>query len=145
MNIPTLRGLAAILIASVFATTLPANETPRIERVKVDTDIGYSEVVRAGDYVYISGNVGWGTMPEAVKIAYDSLEKLLKENGLTFADVVKENAYTTDMEALKAARSLRSAYYAGTFPAATWVQVDRLYNEGIVLEVELIAYAPAKK
>jgi enamine deaminase RidA (YjgF/YER057c/UK114 family) len=145
MNLPLLRCFAAFFIASVFATTLQAAETSRIERNKVDADIGYSEVVRAGDYVYISGNVGWGAMPDAVKIAYDSLEKLLKENGLTFADVVKENVYTTDLEALKAARGIRSAYYAGIFPAATWVQVDRLYNEGIVIEVELIAYAPVKK
>ena len=113
-----------------------------IERSQVSQDIGYAEVVRAGDYVYISGNVGWGTMPEAIKLSYDSLEKLLKEQGLTFKDVVKENLYTTDIEAMKANNALRLAYYNGVYPAATWVQVNRLFNEGIILEVELVAYAP---
>jgi len=113
-----------------------------VERSEVNNEIGYAEVVRAGDFVYISGNVGWGKMPDAVKIAYDSLEKLLKQHGLSFKDVVKENVYTTDLDALKANYAIRNAYYGGAYPAATWVQVDRLFEPGFVIEVELIAYAP---
>ena len=113
-----------------------------IERTDVNKDIGYAEVVRAGDYVYISGNVGWGSMPDAVKTAYDSLGKLLKVQGLSFKDVVKENIYTTDLDALKANEAVRNTYYDGTFPAATWVQVNRLFDPSFVIEVELVAYAP---
>jgi enamine deaminase RidA (YjgF/YER057c/UK114 family) len=145
MNIPLLRGFAAFFIASVLATALQATETPQIERVKVDNDIGYSELVRAGDYVYIAGHVGWNTMPEAVKIAYDSIGKLLKENGLSYCQVVKENVFTDDIEAFMAVRSVRNAYYGGTYPAATWVQITRLGNVGFHLEVELVVYDPVKK
>ncbi|HNX05377.1 MAG TPA: Rid family hydrolase [Opitutales bacterium] len=134
-----------ILCATTSSAAAADCASPGIERREANADIGYCEVVRAGDFVYISGNVGWGAMPDAVKRAYDSLGRLLGENGLSFADVVKENVYTTDMEALKAARSIRNAYYGETFPAATWVQVDRLFNEGLVLEVELVAYAPRNK
>ncbi len=145
MNIPLLRGFAVFFIASVFATALQAAETPQIERVKVDNNIGYSELVRAGDYVYIAGHVGWNTMPEAVKIAYDSIDKLLKENGLSFCQVVKENVFMDDIDAFVAARSIRNAYYGGTYPAATWVQISRLGSVGYHLEVELVAYDPVKK
>ena len=138
-------GIAAFFAAATLAPAALATDAPALQRVKVDNDIGYSEVVRAGDYVYISGNVGWGPMPEALKKAYDSLDALLRENGLSFAQVVKENIYTTDLEALKAARGIRSSYYSGNWPAATWVQVNRLYNEGIVVEVELVVYAPREK
>jgi 2-iminobutanoate/2-iminopropanoate deaminase len=130
--------LTAIALLSAAQGTFAAP----IERAEVDSNIGYAEVVRAGDYVYISGNVGWGKMPDAVKIAYDSLDKLLKAHGLTFKDVVKENIYATDIDALKASNALRNTYYGGVYPAATWVQVNRLFNPDIVIEVELVAYAP---
>ena len=116
-----------------------------MERFDVSSDIGYSEVVRAGDFIYISGNVGWGPMPEAVRHAYESLDALLKKQGLTFADVVKENVYTTQLDAFKAANPERLKFYNGKYPAATWVQVDRLFNPDIVVEVELVAYAPVAR
>jgi len=31
------------------------------------------------------------------------------------------------------------------FPATTWVQVSRLYNEGLVVEVKIIAVLPEEK
>ena len=132
------------LLFGVLAVLFAAHglSAAAIERTDVNKDIGYAEVVRAGDYVYISGNVGWGTMPDAVKTAYDSLGKLLKAQGLSFKDVVKENVYTTDLDALKANQALRNTYYGETFPAATWVQVNRLFDPSFVIEVELIAYAP---
>ena len=55
---------------------------------------------------------------------------------------MKENAYTTDIEALKAAQDVRKVYYGTDFPAATWVQVSRLYMPEAVLEVEVIAVFP---
>ena len=54
----------------------------------------------------------------------------------------EENAYTTDLEALKANLAARRAFYGRDFPAATWVQVSRLYQPDQVLEVELIAIFP---
>ncbi len=147
MHTKTILPTLALLVATPLAAIQP--QCPEagtgIVRLGIDENIGYAHAVRVGDMLYISGCVGWGEMPDAVNIVYDSLEKILKENGLTFADVVKENAYTTDMEALKAANSLRLARYAGQYPAATWVQVDRLFNEGLVLEVELIALIPEGK
>ena len=47
-----------------------------------------------------------------------------------------------DIDALKAAKATRSAYYGTDFPAATWVQVSRLYEPDHVIEVEVIAVLP---
>ncbi|WP_230978981.1 RidA family protein [Flavobacterium supellecticarium] len=62
--------------------------------------------------------------------------------GATFENVVKENLYTTDIEAMKKYNYIRKEFYKGDFPAATWVQIQRLYMPTAKLEVELIAHLP---
>jgi enamine deaminase RidA (YjgF/YER057c/UK114 family) len=56
--------------------------------------------------------------------------------------VVKENLYTTDIEAMKQYNYVRKPYYKGDFPAATWVQISRLFMADAKLEIELIAHLP---
>ena len=107
-----------------------------------ETEIGYCQAIRSGNRLYISGTVGWGEMPAAVKMAYDRLQKTLEANGLTFADVVEERVFTTDLDAFKASKDIRKVYYGSTFPAATWVQVQRLFVPQLVVEVELVAEYP---
>ena len=56
--------------------------------------------------------------------------------------MVKENLYTTDIEAMKKYNDARKVFYKGDFPAATWVQISRLFMADAKLEVELIAHLP---
>jgi enamine deaminase RidA (YjgF/YER057c/UK114 family) len=105
----------------------------------VEADIGYCQAVRSGNRLYISGTVGQGEMPAAVQSVYERLRQTLEANGLTFANVVKENVFTTDLDAFKASKDIRKAFYGSSPPAATWVQVQRLFLPSFVLEVELIA------
>jgi enamine deaminase RidA (YjgF/YER057c/UK114 family) len=52
--------------------------------------IGYSQAMRAGNTLYISGTVGAGEMKNAIKEAYDKLRRTLAAYGIGFGDVVKE-------------------------------------------------------
>jgi enamine deaminase RidA (YjgF/YER057c/UK114 family) len=108
----------------------------------VEKEIGYCQAVRSGNRLYISGTVGQGEMPAAVQSTYERLKQTLEANGLAFQNVVKENVYTTDLDAFKASKEIRKTFYGGALPAATWVQVQRLYLASFVLEVELIAEYP---
>jgi enamine deaminase RidA (YjgF/YER057c/UK114 family) len=110
----------------------------------VETDIGYCQAVRVGNTLHISGSVGRGEMASAIRGAYDELKKTLTENGLGFRNVVKENVFTTDLDAFIRNKDIRKEYYGGEFPAATWVQVQRLYLPAFVVEVELTAQYPDK-
>jgi 2-iminobutanoate/2-iminopropanoate deaminase len=78
-------------------------------------------------------------MPDAIRMAYAELGETLKAQGLTFRDVIKENVYATDLDAFIENQDVRKEFYAGDFPAATWVQVQRLYRPAYVVEVELTA------
>jgi enamine deaminase RidA (YjgF/YER057c/UK114 family) len=112
---------------------------------QMENDIGYTQAVKVGNTLYISGAVGWGTMPEAIKIVYDELRTTLKHYNADFSNVVKENLYSPVLYSLIAHKELRKPYYNNDYPAATWVEVKRLYNADLVLEVEVIAVLPKLK
>jgi 2-iminobutanoate/2-iminopropanoate deaminase len=105
-----------------------------------EVEVGYCQAIRAGPMLYVSGHAGKGEMSTAIQAVYEHLQRTLKANGLSFADVVKENVYSTDLDAFIRNKALRQQFYANTpLPAATWVQVQRLYTPSLVLEVELVA------
>jgi 2-iminobutanoate/2-iminopropanoate deaminase len=149
------KSLVSFLPLLLVAASLCAADAP--EKVSVEqsalrtdkfmlgdweNDIGYRQAVRVGNTLYISGTVGAGEMPAAIRSAYSTLRRTLAHYGLGFQDVVKENIYTTKLDALKANLAIRREFYGTDFPAATWVQVDRLYEPGHVIEVELVAVFP---
>jgi enamine deaminase RidA (YjgF/YER057c/UK114 family) len=105
----------------------------------IETEIGYCQAVRTGNLLQVSGSVGKGEMPLAIRRAYDELKKTLDAYGLGFSNVVKENVFTTDLDAFIANKEIRKEYYGAGFPAASWVQVQRLYSPAYVVEVEITA------
>lgn len=110
--------------------------------IKQDTSAGYVQVVKVDNILYISGAVSREITPEGITRVYNALDRSLKSFGATFQNVVKENLYTTDIEAMKKFNSSRKAFYKGDFPAATWVQISRLFMADAKLEVELVAHLP---
>lgn len=109
---------------------------------KQDTVAGYAQVLKVDHILYISGAVTTNLSPEGITLVYKNLAASLASYGATFENVVKENLYTTDIETMKKYNSVRKKFYNGDFPAATWVQVQRLYMPDAKLEVELIAHLP---
>jgi 2-iminobutanoate/2-iminopropanoate deaminase len=109
-----------------------------------DTSIGYTEAVLVENVLYISGWLDKGSIAEQLQGIYTNLGKILKAYGATYQNVVKETLFTTDMEAVKANNSVRKVFYQGDYPAATWVQISRLYEgrSDAQIEVELIAHLP---
>jgi len=105
--------------------------------------IGYSQAVHAGRTVYISGTVGADKegKPEdldgQMKNAYAGIQKTLAQYKTDASHVVMERIYTTDMEALIGSQETRKQFYGGWLPAATWVEVKRLYGSGDKIEIEV--------
>jgi enamine deaminase RidA (YjgF/YER057c/UK114 family) len=139
--------MSRLLLASLAIVVLSAcaSVEPRVEKScyhaneSVETGIGYCQAVRVDNTLYIAGTAGQGEMASAMHSVYERLQKTLEANGLTFANVVKENVYATDLDAFIRNKELRKNYYGHTYPAATWVQVQRLYVPSLVVEIELTA------
>ena len=130
--------------ASATGTSASAGLTCRHRNAQVEQSIGYCQAVRVDDVLYVSGVPSDGPMEEAVPAVYRQLQTILAANGLTFADVAKENVYATDLDAFIAQQDVRKPYYGTWVPSATWVQVERLFMPSFVLEVELVAYFPGR-
>lgn len=111
-------------------------------KMKQDTTAGYCQVLKVDNVLYISGAVTTDLSPKGIQAVYTDLKASLASFGATFQHVVKENLYTTDIEAMKKYNDVRKKFYNNDFPAATWIQVQRLYMSDAKLEVELIAHLP---
>ena len=95
-----------------------------------------------GNTLYVSGiPAGGKDMKEAMEKSYQRIANVLARFGATPDDIVKEVLYTKDMEATKQAQETRRRFFSeGVYPAATWVQVDRFYNEDLLLEIDVTVH-----
>ncbi|OKI67397.1 RidA family protein [Micromonospora sp. CB01531] len=70
---------------------------------------------------------------------FELIGGLLAAHGATFADVMHVRTFMTDLDDLAGYGAVRSRYFAGAKPASTTVEVNRLFLDGAVLEVEVTA------
>jgi len=137
--------MVALCLLGAAGCATPAHHAApgcRHQNEAVERSIGFCQAVRVGDVLYVSGVTGAAPMDAAVPRVYEQLGRILEANGLTFADVVKETVYATDLDAFIKLRDARKPFYGSWLPAATWVQVQRLYLPSLVVEVELVAHYP---
>ena len=132
----------ALFAAPLFAADLPPPKTEKYQAGPWEDEYGYRAAVRVGNTLHVSGVTGKGPMPEAVKNVYTVLGKILARHGLNFSNVVKETVFTTDLDALKAAKDVRNPFYRGDYPAASWIGIARLFDPSHVIEVEVTAVFP---
>jgi len=105
--------------------------------------IGYSQAVRCGRMLYISGTTGVNAegkpddLDGQMKNAYAAIQKTLAYYKTDVSHVVMERIYATDIEALIRSQETRKHFYGDRLPAATWVEVRRLYSAADKIEIEL--------
>ena len=121
-------------------------------REAIERQLGFSQTVRIGQTIYFSGVVSIDAhanvldpddMAAQIRNVYGELKDLLLLHGITVENVVKETIYTTNVDALVANAAVRLEQFAGAVPpAATWVEVRRLFRPELKLEVDWIAHVP---
>ncbi|MEO5814298.1 MAG: RidA family protein [Gemmatimonadaceae bacterium] len=105
--------------------------------------LGHASAVRDGDTIHVSGVVARGaTMDEQVAGVYAELRRTLARFGATLDDVVKETAFTVDVDALRGTNGVRNDAYGLESPAATRVQTARLFEESALVEIAVVARVP---
>ena len=140
--VATLACLPAIRAVTSSSASPIVKDKFHLDRAGED-QVGYAQSVRVGSTIYISGSVGEGPdMRTQLREAYASIEKSLSHYGATFQNVVKENIYTTDLDEMIRQKDVRSPFYQGDWPAASWVGVHSLYVPALLVQVEVIAELP---
>ena len=85
-----------------------------------------------------------GDMAAQVRQAFDNLETVLRQAGLSLGDVVRLNYYVTDMAAFSAAGAEIGRRFAGTGrcpPSGTLLGVASLFHPALMIEMEATAAA----
>lgn len=115
-----------------------------------ESEYGYAQAVKAGDTIYLAGQVshdaegnfvGIGEMETQMRQAYANVAKLLREYGADMENIVDEVLFVTDMEAAFAARVKCRRDVFGEFPAlaSTIVQIERLAFPEFLIEIKCVA------
>ena len=107
-----------------------------------EEEIGYSQVVIAGNNVYLSGIASdKATLEAQVREIYTLIQNTLKDNNLGMESIVKQVIYTTDIEAFKKLGKVRKEKFKeGQYPSSTLVEVQRLYSPNHMVEIEVVAF-----
>ena len=113
--------------------------------------VGYSHVARAGDTVYVAGQialdssgnlVGKGDIEAQTHQVYANLQAILEELGGSLEDIVKLTTYLTDRGHLDAFRRVRNRFFTDAFPPNTLLFVSGLAHPDYLVEIEAVAYLP---
>ena len=108
----------------------------------------YTDAVRAGDLLFISGVVpvdrdgglvGGGDVVEQTRQVFANLAAVLAAAGGTFADVVKVNVYLTEIADRARINPVRQEIFGDVRPASTLVEVSALAVPGAKVEIEAVA------
>jgi 2-iminobutanoate/2-iminopropanoate deaminase len=83
--------------------------------------------------------VGKGDMRRQIQQVFSNIRTALASAGATFADVVKRQTFTTDIEAYYQHIDARMEFCGDALSTSTAVEVRRLSHPDFLIEVEVIA------
>ena len=105
----------------------------------------YSQAVRVGDTVYLSGQIGLdpvamqlvdGIEAQIVRV-FDNLKAVAEAAGGSLADVVKLNVFLTDLANFAKVNEIMARYFSEPFPARAAVGVKEL-PRGALVEADAV-------
>jgi len=113
--------------------------------------VGYSRAVRVGNQVYVSGTTATNAAGELVSAgdAYGQTmqilrngEKALRALGAGLEDVVRTRIYVTDIGNWEPVGRAHGEVFGEIRPATTMVEVSRLIDGDMLVEIEFEAVIP---
>jgi 2-iminobutanoate/2-iminopropanoate deaminase len=108
----------------------------------------YSQAIRAGDYLFLSGQIALdpasgqivaGGIVEQTHQVLKNLAAVLTAGGASFQDVVKTTVYLADMADFPIVNEIYGSYVSTPAPARATVQAAGL-PRGVRVEIDAVAY-----
>jgi 2-iminobutanoate/2-iminopropanoate deaminase len=110
----------------------------------------WSNAIRAGDMLYISGQVarrfeGGAALVgnneyEQTRQIFSRIDRIIKAAGGTMDNLVKMTIYMVDIRNNTEVWRARREFFSGDFPTSTLVEVRSLAKPEVLVEIEAIAY-----
>jgi 2-iminobutanoate/2-iminopropanoate deaminase len=113
----------------------------------------YSQVVRAGDFLYVSGQGPIDPVTQQfvlngiegeTKLTLENIERVLRGCGASRGNIVKCGVFLAHAEDFAAMNKVYAAFFAASAPARTTVQAA-LVEPGMKVEIDCVAYFPEPK
>jgi len=129
-------------------------EKPKNKREKIfsgtpwEPKVGYSRAIKVGDMVYVSGTTGTdpsgkvvapGDMYAQSVQAIRNIENALKRLGLGLEHVVRTRIYVTKIGHWEEVARAHAEFFGSVHPATTMVEVSRLIDPEMLVEIEALA------
>lgn len=111
----------------------------------------YSPAVRAGDYIFVSGQIPVDPITNQTKLGdigsetrqvLENIRINLEGCGASMADVVKTTVFLTNVQDFAAMNAQYSEVFGESKPARSTIGVAALPLPGGKIEIEAIAYKP---
>jgi reactive intermediate/imine deaminase len=108
----------------------------------------YSQAVRAGDIVYLSGQIPFdpatnelitGNIEAEIRRVFENLKAVAEAAGGSLAQAVKVNIYLTDLTHFAKVNEIMATYFPQPYPARAAVGVAAL-PRGARVEAECVLY-----
>jgi enamine deaminase RidA (YjgF/YER057c/UK114 family) len=106
----------------------------------------FSQAVRLGDVVWVSGQVGIdekGVVGKGIdaqaRLAFKNLERVLAETGASLADVVELMTFHTSMVDIRGFSKVKAEFIPENYPAWTAVGVKELVMPQLLVEIKAMA------
>lgn len=108
----------------------------------------FSPAIRAGDFIYVSGQVAYGENGELVeggiiaqtRQTIENLRRILTAAGCTLDDVIKCNVWLADARDFWSFNKVYASYFPAVPPARSTVQSPLMIDAKI--EIDCVAYKP---
>ncbi len=108
----------------------------------------YSHAVKAGGFIYVSGQAALNPYTSAFEIGtvasetcrtIENIKAILEAAGASLADVIKCSVFLSDIRDFKAMNEVYAEYFGEAKPARTTVQAT-LPAAGLKVEIDCVAY-----
>lgn len=109
----------------------------------------YTDAVRCGDFLFISGCVSFDASGEVVakgdvvgqtRKAFENMAACLHAAGMDFANVVKVTVFLVDVNDRAAIDPVRRLFFGHARPSSTLIGVKALATPDLLVEIEAVAY-----
>lgn len=148
----TIAALMSLLVLSTLPLTAAVADMTRVVTEQAPkAGPAYSQAIRAGQYLFISGQIGIDpttghlagtTVEEQTRQVIKNIKSILADQGLTLENVVRSEVYLTDLSNFAAMNTIYGEEFSHDIkPARSTFQISKIPHDAIV-KIECTAFIP---